>query len=166
VRRAPLLLLSATAVAVALASLLRPLQPFVPEPPLRLTLPSEAGQLDLERLGPLPGRTGGLVKNGPGPQTVVGWRYRVRGGTGAETEPVILWLKLATSSARSNRSYLVPAPVNEQDDNSLQGCLALDGNGLDPSGMLRAQPLHPSQRLLWLLGLRPYNQQACWTLKP
>lgn len=168
-RRAPLLLLAVASLAVAVAALLRPLRPFVAEPPAQLSLPGEGGTLELERLGPLPAGTPGLGGSNHGGVTVAGWRYRLRAGGGQgldPKQPLILWLKLATSSARSNRTYLRPAPVAGSAPQELEGCLALNGEGLDPSGILRAAPATPAQRILWLLGLRPYNQQACWTLKP
>jgi hypothetical protein len=164
-RRAPLLLLTAVSAAISLAALLRPLRTFVDDPPLRLSLPSGGGRLELERLGPLPPGSAGLGSRSHGTETVAGWRYRPINGAKAAAEPVTLWLKLATSSARSNRSYLLPATDGPQKEQDLQGCLALDGNGLDPSGMLKAVPPTPGEQVLWLLGLRPHNQQACWTLK-
>lgn len=164
-RRTALLVLTAATAAVTLAALLRPLQSFVDDPPLRLSLRSDAGNLELERLGPLPPGSTGLGNRSHGAETVAGWRYRQTNGVEPATESVILWLKLATSSARSNRSYLLQPTVADRGSNNLQGCLEFDGNGLDRSGMLRAEPATPGERLLWLLGLRPHNQQACWTLK-
>ncbi len=163
--RAPLLLLAAGASAVAVAALVRPPQAFVAEPPPQLRLPIEGRTLELERLGPVPPGWPGLGRRDNGAVTVAAWRYRERGATAA-AEPVILWLKLATSSARSNRTYLRPAPLPGSEPGDTQGCLALGGDGVDPGGMLRAAPATRLQRLQWLLGLRPYNQQACWTLKP
>ena len=162
--RPALLLLAAAASAVAVAALVRPLGSFVAEPPLRLRLPMEGRSLELERLGPVPPGTPGLGRRDHGAVTVAGWRYSERGAAAAQ--PVILWLKLASSSARSNRTYLRPAPLPGSEPNETQGCLALSGDGIDPSGILRAAPATRPQRLLWLLGLRPYNQQACWTLTP
>gem|GEM_PF-1675664 len=158
-------MLTAATAGVTLAALWRPLQSFVDDPPLRLSLLSDGGRLELERLGALPPGSTGLGNHSHGVETVAGWRYLQINGAKPATEPVILWLKLATSSARSNRSYLMPATDGKQGEQELQGCLAFDGSGLDPSGMLKAVPPTPGEQLLWLLGMRPHNQQACWTLK-